>query len=88
MSANGDTLTGVAETSAGGAAGAAASTYPIVITAGSAEGTGLANYTIVLVNGTLTVDKATLTITGPTTTARPTGRSRRSRARPSPRSAW
>ncbi len=51
--ANGDTLPGVTETSTGAAAAAAAGTYTIVPSA--ATGTGLDNYTIKYVNGTLTV---------------------------------
>ena len=50
---NGNTVAGVTLTSAGGAAGAAVGAYPIVPS--GATGTGLANYTISYVNGTLTV---------------------------------
>ena len=49
------------ETSTGAAATATVGTYPIVPSA--ATGTGLSNYTISYVNGTLTVNPATLTIT-------------------------
>jgi hypothetical protein len=49
----GDTITGVTETSTGAAVSAAVGTYPIV--PGAATGTGLGNYTISYVNGTLTV---------------------------------
>src|SRR5439155_347969 len=60
---NGDTITGVTETSTGAAAAAIVSppTYPIV--ASAATGTGLSNYTISYVDGALTVTKASLTIT-------------------------
>jgi hypothetical protein len=50
---SGDTITGVTETSTGAAAAAAVGTYPIVPSA--ATGTGLGNYNISYVNGTLTV---------------------------------
>ena len=61
VTANGDTITGVTETSTGAAASATVGTYNIVPSA--ATGTGLSNYTIGYVNGTLTVNAATLTIT-------------------------
>ena len=61
MTANGDTITGVTETSTGAPASATVGTYPIVPSA--ATGTGLSNYTISYVNGTLTVNPAPLTIT-------------------------
>ena len=48
---------------AGAPAAAVAGTYPIVITPGSEVGTGLSNYTINFVNGTLTANQATVTIT-------------------------
>jgi FtsP/CotA-like multicopper oxidase with cupredoxin domain len=57
----GDTVTSVTLTSAGAAATAAVGSYPIVPSA--AVGTGLANYAISYVNGTLTVNPAALTIT-------------------------
>ncbi|HEY5999398.1 MAG TPA: MBG domain-containing protein [bacterium] len=56
-----DTVTSVTLTSAGAAATAAAGAYPIVPSA--AVGTGLTNYVITYVNGTLTVNPAALTIT-------------------------
>ena len=58
---NSDAVTGVTLTSAGAAATVAVGSYPIV--ASTAVGTGLGNYTITYVNGTLTVDPATLVIT-------------------------
>src|SRR5208337_704249 len=58
---NGDTITGVTETSTGAPASATVGTYNIVPSA--ATGTRLGNYTIGYVNGTLTVNAATLTIT-------------------------
>ena len=61
VTANGDTITGVNETSTGAPASATVGTYNIVPSA--ATGTGLGNYSIVYVNGTLTVNPATLTIT-------------------------
>jgi hypothetical protein len=53
VTANGDTISGVTETSTGTAAAAAVGTDPIV--ASAATGTGLGNYNIKYVNGTLTV---------------------------------
>jgi hypothetical protein len=61
VTANGDTITGVTETSTGAATSAAVGSYDIV--ASAATGTGLGNYTIGYINGTLTVNKAILTIT-------------------------
>ena len=58
---NSDAVSAVALSSTGSAATAAVGTYPI--TAASAIGTGLANYTITYNNGTLTVNPAALTIT-------------------------
>src|SRR5208283_5074519 len=58
---NGDTITGVTETSTGAAASATVGTYNIVPSA--ATGNRLSNYTIGYVNGRLTVNPATLTIT-------------------------
>ena len=55
-----DTLTAVTLTSTGAAAGAAIGDYPIV--ASAAVGTGLANYDIQYVDGTLSVGLRTLTI--------------------------
>ena len=57
---NGDTLTGVTETSTGAATSATVGTYNIVPSA--ATGNRLSNYTIGYVNGRLTVNPATLTI--------------------------
>jgi len=53
---NGDTVTSVTLTSTGAPATAAVGSYPIVPSA--AVGSGLANYTIAYVNGTLTVAQA------------------------------
>ena len=61
VTANGDTIAGVTETSTGSPVSATVGTYPIV--AGAATGTGLSNYTITYDNGTLTVNPAPLTIT-------------------------
>ena len=58
---NGNTVTGVTLNSAGSVATAAVGSYSIIPSA--AVGTGLANYTISYVNGTMTVTPATLTIT-------------------------
>ena len=55
---NGDTITGVTETSTGAATSATVGTDNIVPSA--ATGTGLSNYTISYVNGTLTVNPASL----------------------------
>ncbi|MFA5040411.1 MAG: MBG domain-containing protein, partial [Bdellovibrionales bacterium] len=57
----GDTLTGVTLTSLGAAATANVGTYAIV--GSNATGTGLSNYSITYVDGTLTVNAAALTIT-------------------------
>ncbi len=54
--ASGDAVTGVTLTSAGAASSASAGGYPIVPS--SAVGTGLANYTIAYLNGTLTVSSS------------------------------
>ena len=61
VTANGDTITGVTETSTGAPASVTVGTDNIVPS--TATGTGLGNYTITYVNGTLTVNAATLTIT-------------------------
>ena len=61
VTANGDTITGVTETSTGAPVSATVGSDPIVPSA--AAGSGLSNYTIDYVNGTLTVNPATLTIT-------------------------
>ena len=58
---NSDTITSVTETSAGAASTAPVGSDPITIS--NAVGTGLSNYTVTYVNGTLTVTSATLTIT-------------------------
>jgi hypothetical protein len=58
---NGNTVSSVSLSSTGSAATANAGTYPIV--AAAATGSGLTNYTIGYVNGTLTVNPATVTIT-------------------------
>ena len=58
---NGDTITGVTETSTGAGSSTTLGTYPIVPSA--VTGTGLSNYTIGYVNGTLTINAAALTIT-------------------------
>ena len=58
---NGDTITGVTETSTGAPASVTVGTYNIVPSA--ATGAGLRNYTITYISGTLTVNTATLTIT-------------------------
>ncbi len=57
---NSDAVGSVTLTSAGAAAAAAAGTYPIV--ASAATGTGLSNYTITYVNGTLTVELLAITL--------------------------
>jgi hypothetical protein len=56
---NSDTVSGVTLSSTGAVGTAGAGTYAIV--PGSAVGTGLSNYTIGYVNGTLTVNPAVLT---------------------------
>jgi mucin-19 len=61
LTTNGDIITAVTESSTGVAAAATVGTYKIVPSA--ATGTGLGNYTISYVNGTLAVNPATLTIT-------------------------
>ena len=60
---NGDTVNSITLTSAGAAAGAPVAGSPYNIVPSAAVGTGLTNYDISYVNGTLTVDKASLTIT-------------------------
>ena len=71
---NSDTVTSVTLTSAGAASTAtvAGSPYPIVPSA--AVGTGLSNYNISYVNGSLTVNQAALTMTANARTSRRTGR--------------
>ncbi|MBS0249250.1 MAG: hypothetical protein JSR61_21760, partial [Proteobacteria bacterium] len=60
---NGDTLTGVTLASAGFAGSATVAGGPYAITASNAIGNGLYNYTITYVPGSLTVNKANLTVT-------------------------
>jgi uncharacterized delta-60 repeat protein len=60
---NGDSVAQVTLVSPGAAATATVAGSPYAITASSAVGTGLGNYTIAYVNGTLTVNPAPLTIT-------------------------
>ena len=60
---NSDTVDSVTLTSAGAAAGAPVTGSPYSIVPSAAAGTGVANYNITYVNGTLTVNKAPLTIT-------------------------
>ncbi|MBP2229057.1 hypothetical protein J2847_002351, partial [Azospirillum agricola] len=57
---NGDSVTGVTLASTGTAATAGVGSY--AVTASSAQGSGLSNYTITYAGGTLTVDPAALTI--------------------------
>jgi hypothetical protein len=57
---NGDTVTSVTLTSAGAAAGAAVASPPYFIVPSAATGTGLGNYTISYVSGSLTVSKASI----------------------------
>jgi hypothetical protein len=57
---NGDTVTGVTLTSAGAAASAAVAGSPYSIVPSTAAGTGLGNYTISYVSGSLTVSKASI----------------------------
>ncbi len=67
VTANGDTITGVTETSAGAPASAQVAGSPYSIVPSAAVGTGLSNYTIAYVNGNLTVNAAPLTITANST---------------------
>jgi filamentous hemagglutinin family protein len=60
---NGDTVSSVTLTSAGAAANASVRGGPYAIVPGNAQGTGLANYTIAYVDGSLTVIPAALTVT-------------------------
>ena len=60
---NGDTVTGVTLASSGAAATATVSSSPYAITPSTATGTGLSNYSITYVNGNLTVNTASLTVT-------------------------
>ena len=66
VSGTGDSILGVTENSAGTPAAAAPGTYAIIPSA--ATGTGLANYTICYVNGTLTVMSVNPTVTSATAT--------------------
>jgi Bacterial Ig-like domain (group 3)/MBG domain (YGX type) len=61
VTANGDTITGVTETSTGAPVSATVGNYPIAL--GAAIGNRLDNYLITYVNSTLTVNPAPLTIT-------------------------
>jgi len=63
---NGDTVTTVALSSTGAAATAGVSSYDII--PGDAAGSGLTNYMIGYVNGTLTVGPVALTVTANSTT--------------------
>ncbi len=67
VTANGDTITSVTETSTGSPVSATVAGSPYSIVPGAAMGTGLSNYTIHYVNGALTVNTATLTITANST---------------------
>jgi hypothetical protein len=60
---NGDTVSNVSLTSAGAAGTSTVAGGPYAISGSGAVGTGLSNYTISYVNGTLTVNPAALTIT-------------------------
>jgi len=60
---NADTVDSITLTSAGAAAGAPVTGSPYSIVPSAAVGTGVANYNITYVNGSLTVNKAPLTIT-------------------------
>jgi hypothetical protein len=60
---SGDSVSGVTLASDGAAATAPVSGSPYAIVASSAAGTGLSNYAITYVNGSLTVNPAPLTIT-------------------------
>ena len=59
---NNDTVTGVTLTSSGAAATATVAGSPYTITPSAATGTGLSNYSITYDNGSLTVNKATPSI--------------------------
>jgi hypothetical protein len=60
---NSDSVNSITLTSAGAAAGAPVLGSPYAIVPSAAVGPGVANYAITYVNGTLTVNKASLTIT-------------------------
>lgn len=66
--ANADTVTGVSLQSDGTDADAGVTGSPYAIEPSDAVGTGLANYDITYVNGDLTVDPATLTLTASSAT--------------------
>jgi putative nucleotidyltransferase with HDIG domain len=57
---NGDTVTSVTLTSAGAAAAATVDGSPYAIAPGAAMGTGLSNYNITYVNGSLTVNRPSI----------------------------
>ena len=61
VTAHGDTITGVTASSDGAVISTSVGSYSVV--AGAATGTGLSNYTINYISGTLLVNPATLTIT-------------------------
>ena len=63
MTANGDTITGVTETSTGRPASAAVAGSPYATIPTAAVGSGLGNYTVTYVDGKLTVNPAPLVIT-------------------------
>ena len=66
--ANGNTVTGVTLTSSGGAPTATVAASPYLIAPSAALGSGLANYNIIYVIGSLTVTRATLTVTATSST--------------------
>ena len=61
---NSDAVSSVTLTSAGAAATAAVAGSPYTIVPSAATGSGLSNYTITYVNGSMTVNTAALTLTG------------------------
>jgi hypothetical protein len=65
---NGDTVTSVSLTSDGAPASAPVSGSPYAIVPSNAEGSGLSNYNVTFVNGTLTVNPG-ITLSNSTTTA-------------------
>ena len=67
----GDTVTSVSLNSSGTAATAPVAGSPYAIAPSNAAGTGLANYNINYVNGSLTVNRATLTVSGITADNKP-----------------
>ena len=60
---NSDTVTSASLSSTGAAAGAGVNGSPYSIGVTNAAGTGLTNYTISYINGTLTITPVTLTVT-------------------------